>query len=46
MPAVHVEIGYGSNDQDRTKVQQEAFQQVLVAAIADGIAAFKKQEEQ
>jgi N-acetylmuramoyl-L-alanine amidase len=46
MPAVHIEIGYGSNEQDRMKVTQEEFQQVLVAAITDGIAAFKKEEEQ
>ena len=46
MPAVHIEIGYSSNAQDRAAVQQDAFQQALVGAIADGIAAFKKQEEQ
>jgi N-acetylmuramoyl-L-alanine amidase len=46
MPAVHIEIGYNSNPQDQANVLQEEFQQLLVAAIRDGIAAFKKQEEQ
>jgi N-acetylmuramoyl-L-alanine amidase len=45
MPAVHIEIGYNSNPQDLTNILQEEFQQLLVAAITDGIAAFKKQEE-
>jgi N-acetylmuramoyl-L-alanine amidase len=46
MPAVHIEIGYNSNSQDQTHILQEEYQQLLVAAITDGIAAFKKQEEQ
>ena len=46
MPAVHVEIGYSSNIQDRTNLLQPTFQELLVAAITDGIAAFKKAEEQ
>lgn len=45
MPAVHIEIGYSSNAGDRGKLGNEAFQQALVAAITDGLAAFKKQEE-
>jgi len=43
MPAVHIEIGYNSNNQDQTNILQEEFQQLLVAAITDGIAALKKQ---
>lgn len=46
MPAVHIEIGYGSNEQDRVKILQKEFQQLLVAAITDGLAAFREQEEQ
>jgi N-acetylmuramoyl-L-alanine amidase len=46
MPAVHIEIGYSSNIQDRTTLLQPAFQESLVAAVTDGIAAFKKAEEQ
>lgn len=46
MPAVHVEIGYVSNPQDQALIRQDEFQQLLVAAITDGIAAFKKAEEQ
>jgi len=46
MPAVHIEIGYSSNIQDRTNLLQPAFQELLVAAVTDGIAAFKKAEEQ
>ena len=46
MPSVHLEIGYGSNEQDRARLLQEEFQQLIVAAIADGIAAFKNEEEQ
>lgn len=46
MPAVHIEIGYSSNSQDHAKILQEEFQQSLVSAITEGIAAFKKQEEQ
>ena len=45
MPAVHLEIGYCSNDQERQLLTQPDFQQTLVAALADGIAAFKKARE-
>lgn len=45
MPSVHIEIGYASNASDRQNMTQEAFQQMLIGAIADGIAAFKKGEE-
>jgi N-acetylmuramoyl-L-alanine amidase len=44
MPAIHVEIGYGSSEQDRLNIIQEEFQQVLVAAITDGLAMFVKEE--
>ena len=46
MPSVHIEIGYGSNEQDRAHLLQEEFQQVIVAAIVDGIAAFTREEGQ
>jgi N-acetylmuramoyl-L-alanine amidase len=46
MPAVHIEIGYNSNQQDQVNILREEFQQLLVAAITDGVAAFKKAEEQ
>lgn len=46
MPAVHVEIGYGSHEQDRMNILQEEFQQVIVAAITDGIAMFRQEAEQ
>ena len=46
MPAVHVEIGYSSNAYDRAMIVQEEFRQLLVAAITEGIAVFKEQEEQ
>ena len=46
MPAVHIEVGYGSNEQDRIKITQEAFQQVIVAAITDGIDSFKREQAQ
>ena len=46
MPAIHVEIGYGSNEQDRLNIVQEEFQQILVAAITDGLAMFVKEEGQ
>lgn len=42
MPAVQIELGYASNGADRGNLTQEAFQQTLADAIADGIAAFKK----
>jgi N-acetylmuramoyl-L-alanine amidase len=45
MPAVHIEIGYNSNNQDQAQIIQDSFQQMIVAIITDGIAAFKKQEE-
>ncbi len=45
MPAVHIEIGYSSNAQDVNNLVQPAFQELLVAAITDGIAAFKKGEQ-
>ncbi len=43
MPALHLEVGYGSNAQDQQNLAGEAFQQSLVAAISDGIAGFKEQ---
>ena len=45
MPSVHIELGYASNASERQNMTQEAFQQTLIGAIADGIAAFKKGEE-
>ena len=45
MPSVHIEIGYASNAGERQNITQDAFQQMLIGAIADGIAAFKKGEE-
>ncbi len=45
MPSVHIEIGYASNAGGRQNMTQDAFQQTLIGAIADGIAAFKKGEE-
>jgi N-acetylmuramoyl-L-alanine amidase len=45
MPAVHIELGYGSNAQDVQNLAQPAFQERLVAAITDGIAAFRKSEQ-
>ncbi len=45
MPAVHLEIGYGSNGQDRSNLVLEEFQHLIVAAITDGIAVFKQKEE-
>jgi len=45
MPSVHIEIGYASNANERQNMTQDAFQQMLIGAIADGIAAFKKGEE-
>ncbi len=44
MPALHLEVGYGSNAQDQQNLAGEAFQQSLVAAISDGIAGFKKEQ--
>ncbi|PID59029.1 hypothetical protein CSB45_01045 [candidate division KSB3 bacterium] len=46
MPSVHLEIGYTSNEASRTRLLQETFQQAIVAAIVDGIAAFTREEEQ
>ncbi len=46
MPSVHIEIGYGSHEGDRARLLQDEFQQVIVAAIVDGIAAYKHEEEQ
>lgn len=43
MPALHLEVGYSSNAQDQQNITQDAFQQVLAAAISDGIAGFKKE---
>jgi N-acetylmuramoyl-L-alanine amidase len=45
MPAVHIELGYSSNAQDLNNLLLPAFQELLVASITDGIAAFKKAEE-
>jgi len=45
MPAVHIEIGYSSNGRDVNNMVQPGFQESLVAAITDGIAAFKKIEQ-
>ena len=45
MPAVHLEIGYNSNNKDQAQIIQDSFQQMIVSIITDGIAAFKKQEE-
>jgi len=45
MPAIHLEIGYGSNEQDRANLVLEEFQQIIVAAMTDGIAVFKQKEE-
>ncbi|GAK54920.1 cell wall hydrolase/autolysin [Candidatus Vecturithrix granuli] len=44
MPALHLEVGYGSNAQDQQNITGEVFQQSLVAAISDGIAGFKKEQ--
>lgn len=44
MPALHLEVGYGSNAEDQQNIAGEAFQQSLVAAISDGIASFKKEQ--
>ena len=46
MPSIHVEVGYGSNEEDRARLLQEEFQQLIAAAIVDGIAAFTREEEQ
>lgn len=46
MPAVHVEMSYASHSQEQRLINQLEFQQVLVAAITDGIAAFKKNIEE
>ena len=46
MPALHLEVGYSSSAQDQQNITQEAFQQLLVAAISDGIAGFKKEYAQ
>jgi N-acetylmuramoyl-L-alanine amidase len=45
MPAVHIEIGYTSNPEDRDRLVQPDFQQRLAAAITEGLATFKTQEE-
>lgn len=45
MPAVHIELGYSSNVQDGNNLVQPTFQELLAAAITDGIAAFKKSEQ-
>ncbi|MBD3309561.1 hypothetical protein GF339_15225 [candidate division KSB3 bacterium] len=45
MPAVHVEVGYSSNDRDHQLLLQEEFHQVLIAAMTDGLAAFQKERE-
>ena len=46
LPALHLEVGYSSSAQDQQNITQEAFQQLLVAAISDGIAGFKKEYAQ
>ncbi len=46
MPAVHVEIGYASHLPEQNLLIQEEFQQLLVSAITEGIAVFKRLEEQ
>ena len=45
MPAIHLELGYGSNEQDRSNMVLEEFQHIIAAAITDGIAVFKQKEE-
>lgn len=44
MPATLVEIGYMSNEEERTKLQSQAYQQMLAEGIAEGILNFAEEQ--
>lgn len=44
MPAALIEIGYMSNEEERTKLQSQAYQQMVAEGIVEGILEFAEKQ--